>query len=139
MLDIFNTDTTAQGTVATSPIVAATLGVVAANKPPDFAWQNNPSYSTATSGFWTTEPNVILKVTPNASWIKVGTTAGNVANSIIPTLPAEDPFFINVDDYPIGNPPDPIIRSGTITLEYAGSRVTGLTTVTITVEQQREP
>ena len=139
VLDIFNTDTTAQGTVATSPIVAATLGVVAANKPPDFAWQNNPSYSTATSGFWTTEPNVILKVTPNASWIKVGTTAGNVANSIIPTLPAEDPFFINVDDYPIGNPPDPIIRSGTITLEYAGSRVTGLTTVTITVEQQREP
>ena len=124
--------------MATSPIVTATLGVVAANKPPDFAWENNPSYSTATSGFWTTEPNVILEVTPNDSWIKVGTTAANVANSVIAALPAEDPFFINVDDYPTATPPPPATRSGTITLTYGGSRVTGLTTVTITVEQNRE-
>ena len=48
-------------------------------------------------------------------------------------LPAEDPFFINVDDYPTATPPPPITRSGTITLTYGGSRVTGLTSLTITV------
>ncbi len=140
LLDVFTTNQTATGTINTSPIVAATMGVVAANKPPDFAWQNNPSYSTATSGFWTTEPNVMLNVTANNSWIKIGTTAANVAASTpIANLPAETPFFINVTDYPIGNPPDPITRTGTITLDYPNTgRITGLGTVTITIEQQRE-
>ena len=138
LLDVFTTNQTATGTINTSPIVAATLGVVAANQPPDFAWENNPTYSTATAGLWTTEPNVILEVTPNDSWIKVGTTAGNVSNSQIAALPAEDPFFINVDDYG-GSAPTPITRSGTITLAYGGSRITGLTSVTITIEQQRQP
>ena len=137
---MFSTDTSAQGTVATSPIVTATLGVVAANKPPDFAWENNTSYSTATSGFWTTEPNVILDVAvdPADTWIKIGETS-TPADSAITGLAAETPFFINVDDYPTTTPPPPITRSGTITLTYGGSRVTGLTSVTITVEQQREP
>ena len=137
LLDVFTTNQTATGTINTSPIVAATLGAVAANKPPDFAWQNNPSYSTATSGFWATEPNVILDVTSNDSWIKVGETSTPTGSTITGLAP-ETPFFINVDDYPIGNPPDPITRTGTITLTYGGSRITGLTSTTITIEQQRE-
>jgi hypothetical protein len=138
LLDVFTTNQTATGTINTSPIVAATLGVVAANQPPDFAWENNPTYSTATAGLWTTEPNVILDATVGTdTWIKIGKTS-NPTDSTITDVDPEAPFFINVDDYG-GSAPTPITRSGTIDITYGGSRITGLTSVTITIEQQRQP
>ena len=139
LLDVFTTDQTATGTINTSPIVPATLGVVAANKPPQFVWENNTSYSTATSGFWTTPPNVDLVVTvdPADTWIKIGETSNPTSSQL--NLTAETPFFINVDDYP-GSAPLPITRTGTIDLTYpATGRITGLTLVTITVTQSRQP
>jgi len=138
LLDVFTTNQTATGTINTSPIVTATMGVVAANQPPDFAWENNPTYSTATAGLWTIEPNVILDATVGTdTWIKIGKTS-NPTDSTITGVDPEAPFFINVDDYG-GSAPTPITRSGTIDITYGGSRITGLTSVTIIIEQQRQP